>query len=101
MFLTGILSWLVYMMKKTRIQKLCGKQIRIFHTKAVGIYRKGPKDTRHKFLMSVNSDVMTFQDNLLSAGETAEYFVRIRYEDGRATTNSNIVTVTANKQKAE
>ena len=65
------------------------------------IYRKGPKDTRHKFLMSVNSDVMTFQDNLLSAGETAEYFVRIRYEDGRATTNSNIVTVTANKQKAE
>ena len=65
------------------------------------IYRKGPKDTRHKFLMSVNSDVLTFQDNLLSAGETAEYFVRIRYEDGRATTNSNIVTVTANKQKAE
>lgn len=51
--------------------------------------------------MSVNSDVLTFQDNLLSAGETAEYFVRIRYEDGRATTNSNIVTVTANKQKAE
>ena len=65
------------------------------------IYRKGPKDTRHKFLMSVNSDVLTFQDNLLSPGETAEYFVRIRYEDGRATTNSNIVTVTANKQKAE
>ena len=40
-----------------------------------------------------------FQDNLLSAGESAEYFVRIRYKDGRATTDSNIVVVTAPKAK--
>ena len=63
------------------------------------IYRKGSKDRRHKFLMSVNSDTLTFQDNLLSPGETAEYFVRIRYRDGRVTTNSNVVTVTAPKAK--
>lgn len=63
------------------------------------IYRKGPKDRRHKFLMSANSDALTFQDNLLSPGETAEYFVRIRYRDGRVTTNSNVVTVTAPKAK--
>ena len=51
--------------------------------------------------MSVGADKMTFQDNLLSAGETAEYFVRIRYKDGRATTNSNTVAVTAPKEKAK
>ena len=51
--------------------------------------------------MSVSSDALTFQDNLLSPGETAEYFVRIRYKDGRVTTNSNIVVVTAPKEKAK
>ena len=51
--------------------------------------------------MSVSPDKMTFQDYLLSAGETAEYFVRIRYRDGRVTTNSNVVTVTAPKAKAK
>ncbi len=63
------------------------------------VYRKGPNDKKHKFLMSVNSDALMFQDNLLSAGESAEYFVRIRYKDGRATTDSNIVVVTAPKAK--
>lgn len=63
------------------------------------IYRKGPKDSRHKFLMSVKSTELLFQDNLLSAGESAEYFVRIRYKDGRVTTDSNIVVVTAPKEK--
>lgn len=65
------------------------------------IYRKGPKDRRHKFLMSVKPDALTFQDNLLSPGETAEYYVRIRYKDGRATTNSNTVVVTAPKEKSK
>lgn len=65
------------------------------------VYRKGPNDRRAKFIMSVGADKMTFQDNLLSAGETAEYFVRIRYKDGRATTNSNTVAVTAPKEKAK
>ena len=51
--------------------------------------------------MSVKPDALTFQDNLLSAGETAEYFVRIRYKDGRASTNSNIVVVTAPEEKAK
>ena len=51
--------------------------------------------------MSVKSDALTFHDNLLSAGETAEYYVRIRYKDGRATTNSNTVVVTAPKEKSK
>ena len=63
------------------------------------IYRKGSKDSRHKFLMSVKSSELMFQDNLLQPGESAEYFVRIRYKDGRVTTDSNIVEVTAPKEK--
>lgn len=63
------------------------------------IYRKGPKDKRHKFLTSVKSSDLMLQDNLLSPGESAEYFVRIRYKDGRVTTDSNIVVVTAPKEK--
>ena len=65
------------------------------------VYRKGPNDRRHKFLMSVSSDALTFQDNLLSPGKTAEYFVRIRYKDGRVTTNSNTVVVTAPNEEAK
>ena len=49
--------------------------------------------------MSVGANELTFQDNLLSPGESAEYFVRIRYKDGRATTDSNIIVVTAPKEK--
>ena len=63
------------------------------------VYRKGPKDKRHKFLMSVDAKELMFQDYLLSPGESAEYFVRIRYKDGRSTTDSNIIVVTAPKEK--
>lgn len=67
------------------------------------VYRKGPNDKRPKFLMNVKPEERVFEDYLLSAGETAEYYVKIRYRDGRATTNSNTVKVeapsgTANKQ---
>ena len=74
------------MMKRTKKQKLCGKPTRTFPTKAIGI--------------SVFT-ALTFQDYLLSAGETAEYYVRIRYKDGRASTNSNIVVVTAPIEKTK
>lgn len=65
------------------------------------VYRKGARDTRHKFLMSVSANERMFQDYLLSPGESAEYFVRIRYKDGRATTDSNIIVVTAPKEKED
>ena len=65
------------------------------------VYRKGARDTRHKFLMSVSDNERMFQDYLLSPGESAEYFVRIRYKDGRATTDSNIIVVTAPKEKED
>ena len=49
--------------------------------------------------MSVDAKELMFQDYLLSPGESAEYFVRIRYKDGRSTTDSNIIVVTAPKEK--
>ena len=63
------------------------------------IYRKGQNDKRHKFVTSVKKEDRMFQDYLLPAGESAEYYVRIRYSDGRYTTNSNTVTVTAPKEE--
>ena len=59
------------------------------------IYRKGPKDKVARFMTSVERDKMEFSDYRLSAGETAEYYIMIQYTDGRASTQSNTVKVTA------
>ena len=65
------------------------------------VYRKGENDKRHKFLMSVKADDRVFQDYLLLPGQSAEYYIKIKYADGRETTPSNIVTVTAPKKNEE
>jgi hypothetical protein len=63
------------------------------------VYRKGKKDDRHKFLMSVKSNERSFIDYLLRPGETAEYYIMIQFEDGRSTKPSNIIKVTAPKEE--
>jgi hypothetical protein len=63
------------------------------------VYRKGKKDDRHKFLMSVKSTERSFSDYLLRPGETAEYYILIQFEDGRSTKPSNIIKVTAPKEE--
>ncbi|MBQ2127309.1 MAG: fibronectin type III domain-containing protein [Bacteroidaceae bacterium] len=63
------------------------------------VYRKGKKDDRHKFLMSVKSTERSFSDYLLRPGETAEYYIMIQFEDGRSTKPSNIIKVTAPKEE--
>ena len=65
------------------------------------VYRKGRKDDRHKFLMSVKSTERSFSDYLLRPGETAEYYIMIQFEDGRSTKPSNIITVTAPKKETQ
>ena len=63
------------------------------------VYRKGRKDDRHQFLMSVKSTDRSFSDYLLRPGETAEYYIMIQFEDGRSTKPSNIIKVTAPKEE--
>lgn len=65
------------------------------------IYRQGPKDKRPQFLMSAKAEDRVFQDYLLAPGQSATYYVKIKYADGRETTPSNTVTVTAPEKSEE
>ncbi len=65
------------------------------------IYRQGPKDKRPRFLMSAKAEDRMFQDYLLSPGQSATYYVKIKYADGRETTPSNTVTVSAPEEKKD
>ena len=65
------------------------------------VYRQGPKDKRPQFLMSVKAEDRVFQDYLLAPGQSATYYVKIKYADGRETTPSNTVTVTAPEKSEE
>ncbi len=57
------------------------------------IFRQGPGDDAPKFLMSAAKDARTFSDRLLEPGETARYFIRVKYADGRQSEDSNMVEV--------
>lgn len=58
------------------------------------IWRKGPNDDDFKFLIAEKSDSLKFTDRLGLPGETAEYYVSIRFSDGRRSQASNIVKIT-------
>lgn len=62
------------------------------------VYRKGPTDDDFKFLLSAKSDTPSFADRLTRPGETAEYYVSIRFKDGRGSTPSNTVKIKAPKK---
>lgn len=61
------------------------------------IYRKAQGDI-FRFLISRNGDEPTLDDYNTQPGDTAEYYVMVKYKDGRTSQPSNIVTVVAPKQ---
>ena len=63
------------------------------------IYRKAPGDKIFRFVTTVKKGEQTYADRLLKPGDTAEYFVKIVYKDGRRTKPSNTVQVTAPDRK--
>jgi hypothetical protein len=64
------------------------------------VYRKGPQDSDFQFLMATQPNEPMFNDFLIRPGETAEYYVTIRYDDGRRSNPSNIVKVSAPQRSA-
>lgn len=58
------------------------------------IYRKGPGDKNFKYYMSAAQTDRTYKEHTLKAGETAEYYIELQFEDGRHSQSSNTVTVT-------
>lgn len=62
------------------------------------IYRKADGGTAFRYVIDVSSSERLFTDRLLP-GETSEYYITIRFKDGRGTLPSNIVSITAPKRK--
>ena len=59
------------------------------------VYRKGPRDDDFKFLISTKSETPSHVDRLTRPGETAEYYISIRFKDGRGSNSSNTVKIKA------
>jgi len=61
------------------------------------IYRKGPEDKDFKYYMSAATSDTRYVEHTLETGQTAEYYIDLRFEDGRHSMPSNTVSVTATK----
>ena len=59
------------------------------------VFRKGPGDKRFRYQMDVYETEYT--DRQLRPGETADYYVLMRFEDGRESRQSNTVSITRDK----
>lgn len=59
------------------------------------IYRKGPADDMFRFVTTTAKAEPQYDDVLLHKGETAEYYVRLVFKDGRRARPSNVVSITA------
>lgn len=59
------------------------------------IYRKGLGDKAFKYLTDAPSHVRAYKDCRTNIGEEAEYYISIRFEDGRQGSASNTVKIVA------
>lgn len=55
------------------------------------IYRKSANDNSYTFVTDAPSHIRSFSDARTRPGETAEYYVSIRFDDGRGGSMSNVV----------
>lgn len=58
------------------------------------IYRKSKDKQGFRFVISASKDDPTYFDYTVKPGETAEYYVKIKFRDGRESTRSNTIRVT-------
>ena len=61
------------------------------------IFRKGQDEKSFSYMINVPSDQTEYADRSLNKGEQADYYVTIRFRDGRESTVSNTVTVKREK----
>ena len=64
------------------------------------IYRKAKGKDGFRFVTSTAKDEPIFIDYTVRPGETAEYYVKIKFREGRETTRSNTAIVTMPNKKA-
>ena len=62
------------------------------------VFRKLPGDKRFQYVVNVAKDEMEYTDRKLSKGQEAEYYVVLRFKDGRESQPSNVVKVKRAKE---
>lgn len=67
----------------------------------VCIYRKGPEDRGFNFHISVAPTDTERRSARLAAGQTEQYYIKVRFRDGRESRMSDIVTITAPEAPVE
>ena len=63
------------------------------------IFRRGPGEENYKFYMTVPKEDRTYIEHTLKAGEQADYYIRLQFEDGRRSNDSDPVSVRATKNE--
>lgn len=59
------------------------------------LYRKGPHDDDFSFYLSVPANTKERRSSMLRPGQTEEYYMKVKYRDGRESRTSNRVSITA------
>ena len=57
------------------------------------IYRKAPNHENYEFLISVPADTKERRSSLLMPGQTEQYYIKLRFDDGRESRMSNEVSI--------
>lgn len=64
------------------------------------LYRKEANEESFRYVTDIPSDKDSYEEYRLSPGESAQYYVSIRFRDGRSTGKSNIITATVPGREA-
>ena len=62
------------------------------------VFRRGPGQESFIYYMSVPKDERSYIEYTLKAGEEADYYIRLQFEDGRRSSDSDPVHVVASGQ---
>ena len=63
------------------------------------VFRRGPGEENFRYYMAVPKEERSYTEHTLKPGEQASYYVRLQFGDGRRSTDSEIVSVTATKKE--
>ena len=63
------------------------------------IFRRGPGEENYKYYMTAPKEDRTYIEHTLKAGEQADYYIRLQFEDGRRSNDSDPVSVVATKNE--
>ena len=57
------------------------------------VFRKSPGDKRFRYVLNVDKNTFDYSDRKLQEGQEAQYYISIRFKDGRESRESNVVKV--------